>query len=122
MKKLFFALIGLSLLFTSCSDVDTNAPSLFYAERIDANTAVIHNGTMKDTIQIGNTFETKVEKDLSKVELGKGIVLVPENDGGYEAVGVRKMEALEDGFGTGVFVGVVIMFIIFGLIVSIFGD
>ena len=122
MKKIFFALIGLSMLFASCSDVNTKAQSLLYAERIDSNTAVIHNGTMKDTIKIGNTFKTKVEKDLSKIEVGKGVVLVPENDGGYKVVGVRKMEQLEDRFSFGIFIGMVIMFLLIALIVFIFDD
>ena len=109
MKKLIFALLGLSLLFTSCSDVNIKL-SLLYAERIDPNTAVIHNGAMKDTISLtkDDRLQSEFEKKLAKIEVGKGAVLIPEVRG-YEVVGVREMYNKEEGVANGILFGIAIV-------------
>ena len=122
MKKIIFALIGLSLLFTSCSNVDTSK-SLLYAEKVNDSIVVLHKGTTKDTVKIGTSrFQSANEKKLLKIESGSGIVLVPEYDGEYKLVDVKEMNYLEESIGFGILIGIFGVFLLIVLIVFIFGD
>ena len=123
MKKLLLALIGLSMLFTSCSDVNTKG-SIIYAERISVDTIVLHNGVRKDSLHLDvyNFSQIKGDGKLWNTKIGGGIVLVPEDDGGYEAIDVAKLNKLERSFADGIYIGVFATFLAVAVLAILFKD
>ena len=120
MKKIVFALIGLSLLFASCSTGVDTSRNFLYAEKLDSTTVVIHDGTSKDTISLtgDDPFQSEIKKDLAKIEAGKGVLLLPVDEGRYEIIENSQEEAekqqsnLKLGFLLGVVAEILLLIVL----------